>query len=65
MLCWGFSFTSGGVAYRIQGCSRLEFDPKGQVCSHVDYWDPAKPLFMRVPVLGWVLRKLYSRLSVL
>ena len=63
MLCWEFSFMAGGVAYRLQGSSRLEFDPNGQVCSHVDYWDPAEALFMRVPVLGWVLKKLYARLA--
>lgn len=63
MLSWSFSFSARGVAYRIQGCSRLEFDPKGQVVSHVDYWDPAKPLFMGLPVLGWALRKLYARLA--
>lgn len=63
MLCWEFSFEAGGVAYRLQGSSRLEFDPKGQVLSHVDYWDPAEALFMRVPVLGWMLRKLYARLA--
>ncbi|PLK47078.1 nuclear transport factor 2 family protein [Uliginosibacterium sp. TH139] len=63
MLCWDFAFSVRGVAYRLQGSSRLEFDPNGQVSSHVDYWDPAEALFMRVPLLGWVLRKLYKSLS--
>ena len=63
MLSWEFSFSAQGVAYRLQGSSRLEFDPNGQVSSHVDYWDPAEALFMRVPLLGWVLRKLYKGLA--
>ena len=38
------------------------FDAEGKICTHRDYWDPAASLFMRVPLLGSVLRWLYRRL---
>lgn len=60
---WQMDFRRSGVAFQIQGCSWLEFDPNGQVCRHEDYWDPAKALFMDIPLLGRVLAWLYRRLS--
>ncbi|MEN3110328.1 nuclear transport factor 2 family protein [Uliginosibacterium paludis] len=63
MLRWQMNFRRQDVAFEIQGVSCIGFDPNGQVCRHEDYWDPAKALFMGIPLLGWVLRKLYSRLS--
>lgn len=63
MLCWDFSFSTGGRAYRLQGASHLQFDAAGRIASHIDYWDPAAALFMRVPLLGRVLRQLYRRLA--
>jgi len=63
MLRWEMRFSRSGVAFEIQGSTWLEFDPNGQVCRHVDYWDPAKALFMGIPLLGWALRWLYGRLS--
>lgn len=60
---WQMDFRRRGVAFRIQGCSWLVFDPNGQVCRHEDYWDPAKALFMDIPLLGSVLAWLYRRLS--
>lgn len=63
MLCWVMRFGRGGVAFEIHGSTWLGFDPNGQVSRHLDYWDPAKSLFMGVPLLGRVLRWLYGRLS--
>ncbi len=63
MLRWRMTFRRGSVAFEIHGTTWLAFDPNGQVCCHEDYWDPAKALFMGIPLLGRVLRMLYSRLS--
>lgn len=63
MLRWQFHFRRGKTPVVVEGCSHLRFDPKGQVCCHVDYWDPAKPLFMGLPVIGALLRALYRRVS--
>ena len=62
MLSWEFSFRSGGKPCVVPGATFLRFNPNGQVCLHRDYWDPAKSLFMGLPLIGWVLRKIYSGL---
>ncbi|MDP5238151.1 nuclear transport factor 2 family protein [Uliginosibacterium sp. 31-16] len=62
MLVWEFSFRSGDTRHVVPGATHLRFDPKGQVCIHQDYWDPASALFMGIPVLGWALRGIYRRL---
>lgn len=62
MLVWQFSFRNAGKSTLLEGCSRLGFDVSGKICQHRDYWDPAASLFMRVPLLGGVLRWLYRRL---
>lgn len=62
MLVWEFCFSAGGKSHVVPGATHLRFDPKGQVCIHRDYWDPASALFMGIPVLGWGLRGIYQRL---
>ena len=61
-LTWDFSFSAGGKRHVVPGATFLRFDPKGQVCMHRDYWDPASSLFMGLPLIGWALRALYRRL---
>lgn len=63
-LSWDFLFRRPGQAqeWRIHGSSHLRFAPDGRVIYHRDYWDAAEELWERVPVLGWVLRRLKLRL---
>lgn len=61
-LTWEFSFSAGGKRHVVPGATFLRFDPKGQVCMHRDYWDPASSLFMGLPLIGWALRAIYRRL---
>lgn len=44
------------------GLSHLRFDKDGKVAYHQDYWDSARGLWEHVPVLGWAIRKIKSRL---
>ena len=44
--------------------SELTLAPDGRVAEHVDYWDPAAQLYERVPVLGWLMRRIRRRLAV-
>lgn len=64
MLLWDFSFRSrnGGAPWLIRGASHLVFGPDGRVVAHRDYWDAAEELYEKLPVLGWVLRKVKARL---
>ncbi|MBA1147808.1 nuclear transport factor 2 family protein [Ectothiorhodospiraceae bacterium WFHF3C12] len=54
-------FFCGGV--RVEGVSRVSFDAEGRVSRHEDFWDPARQLYERVPVLGALMRLLRRRLS--
>lgn len=61
-LTWDFSFGADDQRHVVPGATFLRFDPKGQVCMHRDYWDPASALFMGLPLIGWALRTIYRRL---
>ena len=62
MLIWTFSFRSarrgGGKTQVIRGVSHLKFDAAGKVSYHRDYWDAAEELYMKLPVLGVLMRGL-------
>ena len=61
VLLWDFHFRSrlSGKTRRqtIRGVSHLRFSQDGRVIYHRDYWDAASEVYMRIPVLGWVLRR--------
>ena len=62
MLVWTFNFRSarrgGGETQAIRGVSHLKFDTAGKVNYHRDYWDAAEELYMKLPVLGMLMRGL-------
>jgi hypothetical protein len=62
MLVWEFRFRvhswGGGQAQCIRGVSHLRFDASGKVCYHRDYWDAAEELYMKLPLLGMLMRGL-------
>ncbi len=62
-LKWRFTGEVRGRAVDIRGLSEVTFDAAGLVTSHVDYWDAATNVYERVPVLGWVLRRLRRRIA--
>jgi len=47
----------------IEGMSQLTLASDGRVAEHVDYWDPAAQLYERVPLLGWLMRRIRRRLA--
>ena len=67
MLIWTFSFRAarwgGGRTQFIRGVSHLKFDAAGKVSYHRDYWDAAEELYMKVPVLGVLMRGLRRLLA--
>lgn len=64
-LSWCFSFTrkSGLETVSLEGLSRVSFDDHGRVLEHIDYWDPAEQVYARLPVIGWIIGMIRSRLS--
>ena len=68
VLVWTFHYRSRGASKGeeqvIRGVSHLKFDPDGKVIFHRDYWDAAEELYMKLPLLGALMRFLRKRLSV-
>lgn len=65
VLRWDFRFSSQrlGGEQCITGLSTLAFDDAGLVVEHLDYWDPAAGLYEKLPLLGWLMRRLRGALS--
>ena len=63
MLVWEFRFSRQGAPQIIRGTSHLHFDAEGRVIRHRDYWDAAEELYMTLPVIGWLMRRLRRALS--
>jgi hypothetical protein len=67
MLAWRFEFgVRVGKTVRpqvVNGVTHFKFNGQGQVSLHRDYWDTGEELYMKLPLLGWLLRGLRRRLS--
>ncbi len=64
-MVWDFTFGLIGNHYRISGCTHFVLDPDTQrVTVHRDYWDAAQELYEKLPLLGWLLRRLRNKLSL-
>jgi steroid delta-isomerase len=67
MLVWEFYFRverwGRAEAMILRGVSHLKFDDAGKVIFHRDYWDTAEELYMKLPVLGTLMRGLRKALS--
>lgn len=48
--------------FHIDGVSRLSFEAGGRITEHLDYWD-SSPLYLRLPLVGWLLRRVKERIS--
>jgi steroid delta-isomerase len=44
--------------WNVEGISEVRFADDGRVCCHIDHWDAASQFFGRLPVIGWLLRRL-------
>jgi steroid delta-isomerase len=67
VLVWDLHF---GVRVRgrvraqvIHGVSHLKFAADGKVTCHRDYWDTGEELYMKLPVLGLLMRALRRRMA--
>ena len=50
--------------WRIEGVSMLRFDERGLVTEHIDYWDAARQVYGRLPLIGTLLRAIGRRLKL-
>lgn len=67
MLVWEFFYRARlgakTEAQVMRGVSHLRFDADGKVCYHRDYWDAAEELYMKLPVIGALMRGLRRMLA--
>ena len=64
LIRWELNSMLKGRPYSIVGMSEIGFADDGRVKSHIDHWDAAKQFYERLPVIGWVLRMIRSRMTV-
>ena len=67
LLVWDFHFRirRWGLdkSQVICGVSHLRFAADGRVCYHRDYWDAAEELYMKLPLIGVLMRGLRRLLA--
>ena len=55
---------TGTLQYRpsfqidLTGMSEVHFDSAGLVTAHIDHWDSAHQLLVKLPALGWLVGRL-------
>lgn len=50
--------------WKVQGMSEINFDERGFVCQHIDYWDAAEQFYEKLFLIGTILRFIRRRLQV-
>ncbi len=63
LLRWRMDCDASADGLSIEGMSELVIGGDGRVVEHVDHWDPAAQLYERVPLLGWLMRRIRRRLA--
>lgn len=67
LLRWELSATAKfgrRQVFRISGMSEVHLADDGRVREHIDHWDAGQQFYERIPVLGWLLRRVRSSLKV-
>jgi steroid Delta-isomerase len=62
-MSWRFLFQWRAQSFDIPGGTRFRIDEQGLIADHQDYWDVAQGLYEKLPVLGWLLRRLRQRMA--
>jgi len=62
MIRWRMHCPKSLGGLQVEGSSFLRFSPAGKVVEHIDDWDPASQLYERLPLLGWLMRRIRARL---
>jgi len=62
-MSWRFLFQWRGQSFDIPGGTRFWLNGSGLVVDHQDYWDVAQGLYEKLPVLGWLLKRLRQRMA--
>jgi steroid delta-isomerase len=59
----GYVKQLGKEKWVVDGGSLVRFAEDGRVREHIDYWDAASQMYERLPIIGWILRKIRMHLA--
>jgi hypothetical protein len=62
-LHWTMTFRMKKQDYIFNGVTQVHFAADHRVAAHLDFWDPASQLYVRLPVLGALMRFLQQQLA--
>jgi len=57
VLIWDFYFSGKN---KIHGTSVLKFNAEGKISSHIDYWDTTEEIWLKVPIIGQMIKIFYK-----
>ena len=63
-MTWTFSATLRGAPWAVEGTSVVRFNDDGRVVEHIDHWDAATGFYERLPLIGWMLRRIRQKIAV-
>lgn len=63
LMHWTFRARLRGEDWVFDGMSAIRFALDGRVAEHVDHWDAAGAFYARLPVIGWLLERIRTRIA--
>lgn len=60
VLFWDFQFIALGKTITIAGNTLFKFNHEGKINYHVDYWDSVSELWLKIPIIGIVVKLFYK-----
>jgi steroid delta-isomerase len=68
-LSWNYSFRPrnkilGDDKISLDGMSEIKISDSGLISYHRDYWDVSSTIYERIPVIGFILKKLRRRIAI-
>jgi steroid delta-isomerase len=62
---WQFHAQMKNNSMMLVGISRVVFNEQGLVSEHIDYWDASEQFYMKLPIIGALLRFIKSQVSAI
>lgn len=60
VLFWDFKFFALGKTQTISGNTLFKFNSEGKINYHLDFWDSVNELWLKIPVVGSVIKLFYK-----
>lgn len=60
---WDYTFSFKNKEYKIHGSSHLKFE-NNKCIYHRDYWDTGEELYLKVPILSFIHKKLSKNFKI-